>query len=134
MNQLLHDVPSFPFRVPSGAAGHCRIRVYEDPGNAPLVIASELADNPGPSVTSAAEYIAGQVYRWLECPPQGIYWIEHWGPFSYHDVGFPMGCKEEYSLVDFSQRGATFCNPIWHHLSAEDMAYMLPELAGGPKD
>jgi hypothetical protein len=50
-----------PFQSVSGTVSRCRIRVYylpEEVGDAPMVICSELADNPGIPVTGAAENIA----------------------------------------------------------------------------
>ena len=57
------------FRGPSGVRSACRLRLYlpdeaklgEALGDAPLVIVSELADNPGTSVTNAIEQIAAEV-------------------------------------------------------------------------
>jgi hypothetical protein len=52
-----------PFKSVSGTSSRCRIRVYlpEEEHDAPVVVCSELADNPGIPVSSAAESIAAEV-------------------------------------------------------------------------
>lgn len=44
------------------------------------VIATELSDNPGMSITNAAEYAASEVCRQLEIDPYQLVWIEHYPP------------------------------------------------------
>src|SRR5918994_4735176 len=41
--------------------GKCRIRIYREEGQYPVVICSQLADNPNTSVTNMAEYLAAEV-------------------------------------------------------------------------
>jgi hypothetical protein len=43
--------------------GLCHIRVYEQPGALPVVIAGGLDDNPGTSLTLAIEIVAATVQR-----------------------------------------------------------------------
>jgi hypothetical protein len=52
-------VSDYIHRTPHG--GHCRIRVYEASGELPVVICTEPKDNPGMSITNAAEQIAAEV-------------------------------------------------------------------------
>ncbi len=64
--RLTHDY-IHAFRGPSGVRSACRLRLYlpdeEDKilDGAPVVIVSELPDNPGTSVTNAIEQIAAEV-------------------------------------------------------------------------
>ncbi len=66
-----------PFKSVSGTPSRCRIRVYlpEEECDAPVVVCSELVDNPGIPVTGAVENIAAEVIaaHWLVAPV----WIEH---------------------------------------------------------
>ena len=55
----------FAFRGPNGVDGRCYLQIYEAVGAIPVVIATESAENPGMSVTSAAEELATQVWRLL---------------------------------------------------------------------
>src|SRR5215207_10015468 len=57
--------------------GKCRIRIYQEDGNIPLVICSQLPDNENTSVTNMAEYLAAEVIgeHGLATP---LTWIEHY--------------------------------------------------------
>ena len=73
--------------------GKCRIRIYREDGQYPVVICSQLPDNYNTSVTNMAEYLAAEVIRRhdLHAP---LIWIEH---YPEHE-----GESGEYSLVRFS--------------------------------
>ena len=84
------------FESVSGTPSRCRIRVYlpEEGLDAPVVVCSELADNPGIPVTGAAENIAAEVIadHWLLDPV----WIE------YHPEETTVAGVESFELVVFS--------------------------------
>ena len=61
----------------------------------PVVICSELPNNPGASITNSAEAIAAGVIRANELPTPPV-WVEHW-PEESTDGG-----EETFELVDFS--------------------------------
>ena len=85
-----------PFESVSGMPSRCRIRIYlpEEECDAPGVVCSELADNPGIPVTAAAENIAAEVIaaHWLLAPV----WIE------YHPEETTVVGVESFELVVFS--------------------------------
>jgi hypothetical protein len=85
-----------PFESPSGIRSRCRIRVYlpEQEHDAPVVVCSELPENPGIPVTGAAENIAAEVIKayWLVDPV----WIE------YHPEETTAAGIESFELVVFS--------------------------------
>jgi hypothetical protein len=85
-----------PFESPSGIHSRCRIRVYlpEQEHDAPVVVCSELPENPGIPVTGAAENIAAEVIKayWLVDPV----WIE------YHPEDTTAAGIESFELVVFS--------------------------------
>src|SRR5215203_3688697 len=68
-----------PFKDAGGPPSHCRIRIYlpDDDLDAPVVVCSELPNNPGGSVTNSAEAIAAGVIRANELLTP-LVWIEHW--------------------------------------------------------
>jgi hypothetical protein len=73
--------------------GKCRIRIYREERRAPVVICSQLPDNPNTSVTNMAEYLAAEVIE--EHSLHGpLVWVEHY-PEHKGEIG-------EYSLVRFS--------------------------------
>jgi hypothetical protein len=89
---------------PTPHGGRCRVRIFlpEEERDSPVVICSELLNNPGQSVTNAAEQIAAEVisYYRLQTP---LVWIEH-----YEDGA--RGTPEDphtFDLVIFSGYGIT---------------------------
>src|ERR671912_30414 len=73
--------------------GKCHIWIYQEEGQTPVVICSQLPDNDNTSVTNMAEYLAAEVVEehGLNKP---LIWIEHY-PEHEGEIG-------EYSLVRFS--------------------------------
>ena len=68
-----------PYKDVGGGPARCRVRIYlpDDVRDAPVVICSELPNNPGGSITNSAEVIAAGVIRANELPTP-LVWIEHW--------------------------------------------------------
>jgi hypothetical protein len=87
----------YPYRDAGGGPAHCRVQIYlpDDMRDAPLVICSELPNNPGGSIASSAEVIAAGVIRANELHTP-LVWIEHW-PKESTDGG-----EEVFELVVFS--------------------------------
>jgi len=85
-----------PYKDAGGRHAHCRIRIYlpNDVRDAPVVLCSELPNNPGGSVTNSAEAIASGVIRANELPTP-LVWIEHWPKQSSEG-------QETFDLVVFS--------------------------------
>jgi hypothetical protein len=73
--------------------GKCRIRIYREDRQAPVVVCSQLLDNDNTSVTNMAEYLAAEVMEEHKLPTP-LVWIEHY-PEHKGKIG-------EYSLVRFS--------------------------------
>lgn len=122
MRSLYLDIPEFTFRDPNRRIARCRLRVYTEEGKQPIVVASELASNPGMSITNAAGVLAWAVYTMLERPELGMYWIEHYGPFSYGDGIY---CEpENWAHVSFTRGPMAFHNPVWYPLTREAVELM----------
>src|ERR671913_743598 len=85
------------YKDAGGGPAHCRVRIYlpDDMRDDPVVICSELPNNPGGSITDSAEMIAAGVIRANELPTP-LVWIEHW-PKESTD-----GRDETFELVVFS--------------------------------
>ena len=73
--------------------GRCRIRIYQEDHHYPMVICSQLPDNPNTSVTNMAEYLAAEIIEEHSLPTP-LTWIEHY-PEHKGEIG-------AYSLVRFS--------------------------------
>jgi hypothetical protein len=57
--------------------GKCRIRIFYQIGCAPMVICSQLPDNPNTSVTNMVEYLVAEMLRGHGLPTP-LMWIEHY--------------------------------------------------------
>ena len=84
------------YKDAGGSPVRCRVRIYlpEDVLDAPVVVSSELPNNPGGSITNSAEVIAAGVIRANELPTP-LVWIEHWPKESTEG-------QETFELVVFS--------------------------------
>ncbi len=133
MDLILDSV--FCYRGFCGNAAECRIRVYEAPGRAAVVIASELASNRGTSIIHMVTHLAGWVWQILEQPPGGLIWIEHI-PRPGSEPGTEESPEEEVitevlSLcrVDFggtlTPHTGSFTDPIWTPISREEFKGLI---------
>jgi hypothetical protein len=86
-----------PYKDAGGRPARCCIRIYlsDDMRDAPVVVCSEVPNNPGGSITNTAEVIAAGVIQANELPTP-LVWIEHW-PKESTDGG-----EETFELVVFS--------------------------------
>jgi hypothetical protein len=85
-----------PYKDAGGRQARCRVRIYlpDDDLDAPVVVCSELPNNPGGSITNSAEVIAAGVVLTNELPTP-LVWIEHWPEESTEG-------QETFELVVFS--------------------------------
>jgi hypothetical protein len=94
----------------------CRLRLYESPGRAPVAVVTELAGNPGLSVTTAAECIWRALARRLDTTRFTL--IEHYGPESY-----PYPWWKEPSTYDLVTVGGD--GPTWKRLSDVEVTRLI---------
>ena len=79
-----------------------------------LVIASEMPENEGTSVTNFAEQLATLVCQEFEIAPEHLIWIEH---YPERD-GVSRKYAENYDLVSFNLNGnGVFSKPRWTGIS-----------------
>jgi hypothetical protein len=85
-----------PYKDAGGRPARCWVCIYlpDDVLDAPVIVCSELPNNPGGSITNSAETIAAGVIQANELPTP-LVWIEHW-PKETTDVA------ETFELVVFS--------------------------------
>jgi hypothetical protein len=112
---LMHLASDYihPYKDAGGRPAHCRVRIYlpEDVHDAPVVICSELPNNPGGSIANSAEVIAAGVIQNNKLPTPPI-WIEHWPEES------TSGGEETFELVVFSSYEVTERAPYLGETSA----------------
>jgi len=104
--------------------GKCRIRIYQEEGQDPVVICSQLMENKNTSVTNMAEYLAAEMIEehGLATP---LVWIGH---YSEHRVR--LG---EYSLVEFScwERREVRLGGVWRcRVGSPNWSPLRPEEVG----
>lgn len=120
-----YDGP-FAFTSAAGHEGRCYVQVYEPRGgDLPIVIACEMSQNPGPSITNAAAAVATQVWRQLlPHAREGLRWIE-----LYKDgQGGETEPAERFAEVTFDLDGDALHSPRWRHIARAD----VERLIGGP--
>ena len=132
----------------------CRIRIFSkldareqarpihDDENATtrsvIVIATELHDNPGASITNVAEKCAAQVCLFHDIHPSRLIWVEHYDerdlPRHHWAAYRPEG--EGFNLVTFDFRnkrevndegGPTLGTPTWKHSNKAAVELMIGE-------
>lgn|GEM_PF-98493 len=115
---------AYHFRGLCGAPSCCRLRVYE-PREGPLVvIATELPENPGTSITNFVEELAAEVWALLERPARGMVWIEHYPERGPVHRRIPEG----FDRVTFARTERGFSGPQWRRLPRAE----VEQLIGGP--
>ena len=114
---------TFPFRDDLLREGKCRLRVWQEPEQVPVVLFTELDDNAGTSITNMIEHIAWEAFKLLERPTSGIQVIEH-----YRDRGMVRGkaiYKEEFDMVTFTQIANGFDDPCWRRICKEEVERII---------
>jgi hypothetical protein len=120
-----------PYKDTGGRSAHCRVQIYlpDDTRDDPVVICSELPNNPGGSITNSAETIAAGVIRANELPTP-LVWIEHWPEEATEG-------KETFELVVFSSyevverapylggTGARLGDATWKRLDRTSVAILV---------
>jgi hypothetical protein len=84
-----------------------------------VVIATELPENPGASVTNAAERYASAICEEYGIPPKDLVWIEHYPPEM-------DGMPESFDRVEFEgQEEGRIGPPKWSRLSPNQVARLF---------
>lgn len=114
-----------------GRRGRCYLQVFEARGSLPLAIACEVPDNPGPSITNAAEDLATQV--WQQLLPharEGIRFVECYVDPPHADRAGDAGGAPaaRFDEVLFRLDHDRLHSPRWRHLSRAEVEAWI----GGP--
>ena len=121
---------------PAGHAPHdgrCRARVYDGPAG-PVLVLSELPDNPGASVTNAAEIVACAAVEQLGLSPARVTVVEHY-PHAAGDWRHDTFDRVTYASMDAAAhyraggRGGHTWRQLgaasWVRLTAADVAALI---------
>jgi hypothetical protein len=98
-----------PYKDAGGSPARCRMRIYlpDDMRDAPVVVCSELPNNPGGSITNSAEVIAAGVIQANELLTP-LVWIEHWPKESTR-----MATRYEKRAVNYRAKVVIAAFVIW---------------------
>jgi hypothetical protein len=132
-----HDF-QYTYRGYHTDGGITRIRIYDRPAGAPLVIATELPENRNTSITNMCEFLAWEIGRAYlpgrfehELP---FDWVEMYPGERFHPIKSRR--EDSFALVHFAdykprvvwrgrQRRIRIGQPTWTHLSREQLETML---------
>lgn len=87
-----------------GCESHCRMRVYRTTDCLPVIVLTEMPDNPGTSITNRAERAHYLAWRRIGSPAEGGYFIEH-----YPGADPPWDrvlAQERLAFVQFEDKGS----------------------------
>src|SRR4030095_14462162 len=93
--------------------GYCRLRIYNRHGNH-IVLLTEVANNPGQSITAASDVIATGLLKRYHLNPATTRWIEHW-PADPRD----LQREAAYALITYTWQDGMASSPHWQDLSLE---------------
>lgn len=112
----------YEYQDERGRPGRCRIRVYHLASGMTVVIASELADNPGASVTDQAERLATAIRARFVEPGGAMVWIEHYPALEKLEE------SEEFERVLFRWDGQGYEEPQWRPSSRDQVEALIGEV------
>lgn len=95
----------------------CDLDIY----NGSLVVVTERADNPGMSITNAAEIVATEIVsaaRDLGVDATKWLYVEHYPVSEYHD-------DDTYDIVEFTWINGRASRPTWRHLPRKKFAELI---------
>ena len=95
----------------------CRVELWGHPEQA-LVIATEIPENTGKSITSAVAELATEVVRAFRLDWLGLTWISH---YPTRSVVHP----ETFYLVKMIWTGIGFTEPLAHDISPDEVENLI---------
>ncbi|MDP9456289.1 MAG: hypothetical protein M3Q49_09980 [Actinomycetota bacterium] len=107
--------------------GRCRMRIFRQEGEPPVVVCSQLPDNTNTSVTNMAKYLAAEVVE-AHSLPTPLVWLEHYPEHEgrtgeWSRVGFSSWEAEEVLLGGVWRRRVG--SPTWSPLRPDEVGVLL---------
>ena len=101
----------------------CTVSIYVHRGHS-CVMLTERSDNPGMSVTNAAEQLATELVQHYHLDPTKTRWIEHY-PALY-------GAPETFDALSFTWHGKIARTPTWRRVTPGWVRYWSGERIEDP--
>lgn len=119
-----------------GIEARCRARIFRREDGRAAVIVTELPDNPGMSVTNAAEWIATTLLHRYDLDPNDTIWIEHYPDRHPPGMEGERMFDETFDLIRFRwedegrhrapMRLSPWARtPDWRHLDREEVEELV---------
>ena len=115
-----------------GCACKCELQIHKN-----LVIATEIPQNEGTSITNMADQLASLICEGFKIEPSELIWIEHYPDRELNERTGEYEIPEDFSLVTFKQEEKTsyltvgvatvsiFSSPVWHHIEKADVQGLI---------
>jgi hypothetical protein len=110
------------YRSFNACPSYCWLRIYTAPRQH-VVLATEMPENPGISITNAAERLAMEVTRTFGLAFDALAWIEHY-PERQGSHGHPP-LPASFDLVTFMRTAQGLQRPEWRRLSKVQVEQVL---------
>lgn len=113
----------------------CRLRIYQETESEDdinprvVVIATELDDNDGTSITNSVENIATLICRQFEIDPVVLVWIEHYPDRNFDRRGEPED-PETFDLVHMElirDPHPRFAHPRWSRMKRIEVEELIAQ-------
>ena len=105
-----------------GCPSSCWLRLYQAPDRT-VVIATEVDDNPGPSMTNMAEHLATEVTWTFGLSLDALVWIEHYP--ARRVVGGRPRLAASFDLVTFTCTPQGLRAPQWQRISQAEVEALI---------
>lgn len=112
----------YEFRGFHNCESKCQLDFYAGPLGEVVVVATELPDNEGTSITNMAERLAGLVCEEWGINVERLLWIEHY-PEGKSD-SLDDASAESWDLVTFQIRGGHLHSPEWRALDPGELGIL----------
>lgn len=111
----------------SSRTSSCYVRVYELTDRMAVVVATEIAENHGPSITNSAEPLATEVVKEYDLEPERTCFVEHYDRRAGGSYGASVAELEEetYDFVEFSWRDRIAHSAKWRHGSRAEVEKLI---------
>src|SRR5712691_2646077 len=110
------------YRGYHGCPSYCWLRIYTAPDRT-VVIATEVDDNPGTSMTNMAAHLATEVTRTFGLPLDALVWIEHYP--ARRVIGGHPRLPASFDLVTFTWTPLGLRAPQWRRVSKEQVEALM---------
>lgn len=120
--QILTDT-LFTWQGYSSKPGICGLKLFKNPPKASkkyTVVLKELKKNTGPPIIHEIGYLAEQIGRTFDLDPTDVYWVIHWGAFSYE--GAKKSKKVLFIRATFNRTSTQrISSPHWKLITRMDL-------------